>query len=205
MFEVLHDFFDECGENVLEGYCEFSAEYDYVDNSFKNFTKKIFIFYVNTSIGRKEIVFSKDFNILDVKDVIKFEEPNFIEEYIEGIEILDAKFFAINDTDYLERKKLFRIRDEHRCVFDLYDFLIVVNEEKIVNNFDVFKKMNREILPVDEEKFISSVIFSKRTITKKGSIEEKIYHFEDVSNKERELFYKNKKESGGFTAAQRSR
>ena len=206
MIKDLIDLIENNTEIEIEGYCEFSVEYNFVDNMYENPPKKFFIFYLNTINGRSEFVFSKDFDIFDVEKVIKYEEPEEIIERYAEIEVLNRKYFALNISDYLDRKLVERIDAPNKLMFDLYDFIITIDNKKIADNIEMFTKNDRVNRPCEKEKFYNNVVYSKRIIARPGSLEEKLYHYGDVSEKERELFYKNKKQgSGGFTAAMKSR
>ena len=57
MIKDLIDLIENNTEIEIEGYCEFSVEYNFVDNMYENPPKKFFIFYLNTINGRSEFVF----------------------------------------------------------------------------------------------------------------------------------------------------
>lgn len=207
MIKDLINLIDKNTEIEIEGYCEFSTEYNFVNNFYENPPKKIFIFYLNTINGRNEFIFSKDLDIFDIRQVIKYEEPEeILDEYAE-VKILNKKYFALNISDYLDRKLVERIDAPGKLIIYLYDFVIIIDNKKVADNIEIFTKNDRTNRPCEKEKFYNNVVYSKRVIARPGSLEEKLYHFEDVSEKEREIFYKNKKPSGsgGFAAAMKSR
>ena len=193
MYKELVNFYNSCEEMELEGYCECVVSENHDDNTFDNYTPKIYIFYINTNIGRHEIVLSIDLDLCFVVKYYKYMAPEDILKDYKSFEILNIKYFAINDFDYLDRKLFSKMEDDERIVFLLYDFVFLVNKKKLLDNVDFFIKKNRSVSPIDEEKFIDSVLCSKRATAKPNSLEEKIYHYEDVSTKEREIFYKGKK------------
>ncbi len=206
MIKDLVDLIDKTAEAEVEGYCEYSVEYEFANNFYENPPKKIYIFYINTTDGRHEFVFSKDFDIFEVEKVEKYEEPEEILKSFMEVQILNEKYFVLNTSDYLERKFLERIDAPNKLIFNLYDFFIVIDNKKIADNIEMFTKNDRINRPCEKEKFYNHVVYSKRTVARPGSLEEKLNHYEDVSEQERELFYKNKKpSSGGFTAAMKSR
>ena len=207
MISDLVNLINENEELELEGYCEYIANYNYITNSFENLPKKIYIYYINANNGKFEFVFSKDYEIFEVRDTAKYEDPDrIITEYTEGMKISDRRYFILNNIDYIERKLIEKVENKNKLIFLLYDFVITVNLSKRVNNIELFVKNERIVRNCKKNEFLDKVVYSKRTIAKPGSLEEKIYHLEDISNQEKELLNKNKKkDSGGFTAAMKSR
>ena len=206
MVQDFYNYFER--ELELEGYCEYIIDYDYVDNSYENPPKKLYIFYINSTEGRFEFIFSKEFDFFDVHDIGGiYEEPDEILENLPGdFKIINEKYFAVNESDYLNRKLLQMLESPNKFVFYMYDFVIMVDRTKRVNNKELFIRNCKDTLPCEKEKFLNLVVFSKRTVAKPGSLEEKLYHYEDVSAQEKELFYRNKKQgSGGFKPAMKVR
>ena len=207
MIAELYDLFLKNIEMELDGYCEYNINFDYDDYSFEHIPYKLYLFYINTQEGKFEFVFSKELDIFDVREIEKYENMNeIIDEYVENDTICNVKYYAVNNCDYLERKLIQKIEDKNNLFFNFYDILILIDKNKKFDNISFYVKGDKISRPVDEEMFLKLVVYNKRIVAKAGSLEEKLYHLEDISEKEKELFYKNKKpSSGGFVAAQKSR
>ena len=207
MIAELYDLFLKNIEMELDGYCEYNINFDYDDYSFEHIPHKLYLFYINTQEGKFEFVFSKELDIFDVREIEKYENMNeIIDEYVESDTICNVKYYAVNNCDYLERKLIQKIEDKNNLFFNFYDILILIDKNKKFDNISFYVKGDKISRPVDEEMFLKLVVYNKRIVAKAGSLEEKLYHLEDISEKEKELFYKNKKpSSGGFVAAQKSR
>lgn len=192
----LYNLFDK-KELELEGYCEYIACPVYDDNDFMEL-EKIYIFYVNSKEAKYTILFSKDFELLEIKSGVSYTVPDEMLNTIEEeLEIKTSRYFSVNFEDYLDRKLITMTDTDTETFFYFYDIVIYVNKTKKSSDVDVFTKNNRLILPCDFEKFMECVIYSKRVMASVGSLEEKLYHYDEVSKKESELFYKNKKPKAG--------